>query len=223
MKRTLTLLLCLGLAFVALRTAQAADGSEAVKAPKQKAALPASAATAAPAADADSLPRLVKAIGRDSSNFDALFRLGIAYLDRDSAAAAAKVLSRARVLRPKDHRVLVNLGVALDQSNRSRLAQDVYREALKLVPADSVALCRLASSLYADAKYSDCMTVLVQVMHDSPSAYCAYFQMGVALADAGIYRDAIRMWRKVVELAPTSPEAISAKESMDVLEKFVAQ
>jgi hypothetical protein len=31
------------------------------------------------------------------------------------------------------------------------------------------------------------------------------------------------MWRKVVELAPTSPEAISANESIDVLEKFVNQ
>ena len=29
------------------------------------------------------------------------------------------------------------------------------------------------------------------------------------------------MWRKVIELAPTSPEANSAKESIDVLEKFV--
>jgi DUF1365 family protein len=45
--------------------------------------------------------------------------------------------------------------------------------------------------------------------------------MGVAFADAGIYRDAIRMWRKVVELAPDSPEAVSAKESIDVLEKFL--
>ena len=43
----------------------------------------------------------------------------------------------------------------------------------------------------------------------------------MAFADAGIYRDAIRMWKKVVELAPGSPEAVSAKESIEVLEKFV--
>jgi hypothetical protein len=45
--------------------------------------------------------------------------------------------------------------------------------------------------------------------------------MGVAFADAGLYRDAIRMWQKVVELAPDSPEAISAKESIDVLSKYL--
>ena len=38
--------------------------------------------------------------------------------------------------------------------------------------------------------------------------------LGVAFADAGIYRDAIRMWRKVVELAPDSPEAVSAKPTL---------
>ena len=53
-------------------------------------------------------------------------------------------------------------------------------------------------------------------------AHCAYFTMGVAFADAGLYRDAIRMWKKVVELAPASPEAQSAKESVDVLERFLA-
>jgi len=45
----------------------------------------------------------------------------------------------------------------------------------------------------------------------------------VAFADAGIYKDAMRMWRKVVELAPTSPEGVSAKESLEVLQKFVGQ
>jgi len=30
------------------------------------------------------------------------------------------------------------------------------------------------------------------------------------------------MWKKVVELAPGSPESQSAKESIDVLERFLA-
>ena len=29
------------------------------------------------------------------------------------------------------------------------------------------------------------------------------------------------MWRRVIEIAPNSPEASSAKESIEVLEKFV--
>ena len=63
--------------------------------------------------------------------------------------------------------------------------------------------------------------LLRDVIHDKPIAYCAYFYMGVAFADAGIYREAIRMWKKVVEIAPDSPEAASVRESIEVLQKFV--
>ena len=65
------------------------------------------------------------------------------------------------------------------------------------------------------------MLVLRETLAKHPKSHCSYFTLGVAFADAGIYRDAIRMWRKVVELAPTSPEATSAKESIEVLQKFV--
>ena len=80
----------------------------------------------------------------------------------------------------------------------------------------------MASSKYAQGKYDEAMSMLRGLIANSPGAHCAYFTMGVAFADAGIFRDAIRMWKKVVELAPDSPEAVSAKESIDVLEKFLA-
>src|ERR1051326_7571886 len=66
------------------------------------------------------------------------------------------------------------------------------------------------------------MDMLRDLIARQPRSHCAYFTMGVAFADAGLYRDAIRMWKKVVELAPTSAEAQSAKESIDVLERFLS-
>ena len=52
---------------------------------------------------------------------------------------------------------------------------------------------------------------------------------GIALEDVAfarawrsrIYKDAIRAWQKVVDIAPDSPEAMSAKESIGVLERVV--
>jgi Flp pilus assembly protein TadD len=177
----------------------------------------------APVVPVDSLPLLEKAVAKDSTRFDNLFRLGVMYLDRDKVNEAIKVLTKAHVLQPKDHRVTVNLGVAFDASGTPTLAQGYYRETLAAFPEDSVASCRLASSLYSQSKHAEATALLQEIIKKSPRAYCAYFTLGVAFADAGIYRDAIRMWRKVVEIAPTSPEAISARESIDVLEKFVGQ
>jgi tetratricopeptide (TPR) repeat protein len=117
----------------------------------------------------------------------------------------------------------VNLGAAYDAAGRSGEAQKQYRAALQVAPDDSIASCRLASSLYAASNYSEAMKLLRDTITNRPRAHCAYFTLGVAFADAGIYRDAIRMWKKVVELAPESQEAVSARESIEVLEKLVQQ
>jgi tetratricopeptide (TPR) repeat protein len=212
-KRLMTILLCLSLAAITASPVFAQGNANAPVVEKSP----------APAAQVDSLPLLEKAVAKDSTKFDNLYRLGVMYLDRDKVTEAIQVLTKARQLRPKDNRAGVNLGVALDASGRPTLAQGYYREVLAAFPEDSVASCRLASSLYSQSQYAEATALLQQIIKQAPRAYCAYFTLGVAFADAGIYRDAIRMWNKVVELAPTSPEAISARESIDVLEKFVSQ
>jgi tetratricopeptide (TPR) repeat protein len=177
-------------------------------------------AGAAPAA-VDSLALLEKAVARDSSKFDQVFALGVQYLERERMTEALQVFGKANRLQPKNVKVLVNMGIAADAVGHADEAQGWYRKALDLSPSDSMAACRMASSKYAQGKYDDAMSELRSVIQKQPRAYCAYFTLGVAFADAGIYRDAIRMWRKVVEIAPESPEALSAKESIDVLEKFL--
>jgi len=179
------------------------------------------AAPAATPAVVDSVQMLERAVAKDSTKFDNLYRLGVMYLDRDRVAEAARVLTKASELRPKDVKTLVNLGAAMDAAGKPAAAQDYYVKALGLSPADSIAACRLASSYYAQGKYTDAMSQLRKLVKEHPQAYCAYFTLGVAFADAGLYRDAIRMWRRVVAIAPTSPEAVSANESIEVLEKFV--
>lgn len=219
MKPLMVVLLCLSIVAIAVSPVRAE-----VKAGAKSNAnvIVKSVVQAAPAA-VDSLPLLEKAVARDSTRFDDLYRLGVLYLDKDKVNEAIKVLTKAHGLRPRDHRVSVNLGVAFDASGLADPAQAYYHEALAQFPDDSVAECRLASSLYSQSKHAEATALLREIIRKSPRAYCAYFTLGVAFADAGIYRDAIRMWRKVVELAPTSPEAISAHESIDVLEKFINQ
>lgn len=177
---------------------------------------------AAPAAVTDSLALLERAVAKDSTKFDNLYRLGIMYLDREKNAEAAQVFGKANKVKPKNVKVLVNLGVAHDNLGKPELAQGFYQEAIGIAPTDSIASCRLATSYYAQGKFSDAMSLLRSLIAKQPRSHCAYFTMGVSFADAGLYRDAIRMWKKVIEYAPTSPEAQSAKESIDVLERFLA-
>ena len=178
-------------------------------------------ATAAKTSEVDSLALLEKAVARDSSKVDNLFKLGVMYLDRDRPLEAITVFAKAASARPKDLKFLVNLGAAQDAAGRGKEAQESYRKALALNPSDSIATCRLANSLYSGGKHGESVQLLRELIGQQPRCYCAYFTLGMAFADAGIYREAIRMWKKVVEFAPDSPEAASAKESIEVLEKYV--
>jgi Flp pilus assembly protein TadD len=169
----------------------------------------------------DSVGLLERAVARDSSKFDNLYRLGVMYMDRERMAEAGRVFGKANQLKPKNTKVLVNLGIAADAMGHADEAQAWYGQALQASPEDSVAMCRMASSKYAQGKFDEAITMLRDLIAKKPRSHCAYFTLGVSFADAGLYRDAIRQWRKVVELAPDSPEAASAKESIDVLEKFL--
>jgi Flp pilus assembly protein TadD len=213
------------LAVLAIMTCMAmVHGASAADTKPAKGAKPAAKADAKPAATpgvTDSLGMLERAVAKDSTKFDNLYNLGIMYLDREKNAEAAQVFGKANQVKPKNVKVLVNLGVALDNLSRADEAQGYYRQAIAVAPNDSLASCRLATSLYAQGKFSESMALLRDLVAKQPRSHCAYFTMGVAFADAGLYRDAIRMWKKVVELAPASAEAQSAKESIDVLERFL--
>src|SRR5947207_2783660 len=122
------------LARAADSTAQPATAAATTVKPSAKpAAQPAAAAPAKPGASApapadnglkpgsiqaipkpDSLIKLEKAVAKDSSNFNNLYRLGVAYLDHDDIVPAVKVLSKAHQLKPQDIKTLVNLGAASD-------------------------------------------------------------------------------------------------------------
>lgn len=222
MKRFVPFLAVLGLVAIGAALGAGVPGALAADTKPAKADSKTTAKAAASAPATDSLALLERAVAKDSTKFDNLYKLGIIYLDREKNAEAAQVFSKANQVKPKNVKVLVNLGVALDNLSRADEAQGYYRQAIAVAPQDSLASCRLATSLYAQGKYSDSMTLLRQLVAKQPRSHCAYFTMGVAFADAGLYRDAIRMWKKVVELAPASAEAQSAKESIDVLERFLS-
>jgi tetratricopeptide (TPR) repeat protein len=179
--------------------------------------------TSAPAAGPDSLKMLETAVAKDSTNFDKNYRLGVAYLDRDRALDAVRVFERCVKERPKEVKGWVNLGAAYDAIGKGDQARQQYRVALSVSPQDEIALCRLGASLYAGGFRPSALDTLRLALQRHPTSYCAYFTMGVAFADAQIYNEAIRCWQKVVDLAPSSPEATSAKESITTLQDLLKQ
>lgn len=200
--------LALGLLLAGASAAQTSGGATAA---------PAAAQAAAP----DSVRDLEVAVEKDTTSFDTSYRLGVAYLDRDRAFEAVGVFQRCTRLRPDEVKAWVNLGAALDAIGKGPDARVAYRSALTKNPGDEIALCRLSASLYASGDKTAAMDTLRLALAQHPRSYCAYFTLGVAFADAQMYHEAIRAWEKVVEVAPQSPEALSAKESIATLRELM--
>jgi tetratricopeptide (TPR) repeat protein len=232
--RVLLLVACAAFAFGLSAPFGLAPGDACAAAPAGGAAKPAAPAAAKatkPAVSAkaaltakavpDSLPRLEAAVKRDSTNAKALYRLGIAYLDRDRATEAARMFQKAVISKPDYVEAWVNLGAAEDAEGHGGMARTHYRQALVLRPDDEIAMCRLASSFYAVGIRDSAMGVLREQIKKNPKSHCAYFTLGVAFADAGMFRDAIQAWQQVVANAPTSPEAESAGESIKLLQEYL--
>lgn len=200
-----------GAAIAALALLAVAAVSPAAEPPSTK---PASAA-------ADTLRALQVAADKDTTNFEKNYRYGVGLLDADRALEAVRAFDRATRAKPKEVKAWVNLGAAYDAIGHGDQARQQYRMALSVSPEDEIALCRLGASLYAGNSRAAAMDTLRLTLKRHPKSYCAYFTMGVAFADAQIYQEAIRCWEKVVELAPTSPEAASAKESIATLKELL--
>lgn len=169
----------------------------------------------APAAP-DSLRDLERRAAADSS-YENLYRLGIAYLDRDRSFEAGQLFRRCTQLDPKNPKGWVNLGASQDALGHGVEARAAYRQALVARPDDEIALCRLSASLYAGEQRTAAMDTLRLTISKFPKSYCAYFTLGVAFADAQMYREAVRAWEKVTEYGPGTPEAEAAEESIQSL------
>jgi len=169
----------------------------------------------------DSLPRLEAAVRKDSTNVKALYRLGIAYLDRDRPIDAAGTSQKAVALKPDYVEAWVNLGAAEDANGHGVPARMDYRKALTLRAGDQIAMCRMASSYYAGGLKDSAMDVIRDILKKDEKSSCAYFTLGVSFADASMFKEAIRVWQKVVDLAPKSPEAESATESIKLLKEYL--
>ena len=211
--RTLPLVLAAALALAGAFAHEPAALAQAAK----KTTKPAATTKAA----SDSLAKLEAAVKRDSTNARATYRLGIAYLDHDRPAEAARMFQLATKSKPDYVEAWVNLGAAQDANGHGADARAAYRQALTLRKGDEIAMCRLASSFYATGMRDSAMDILRQQIKANPQSSCSYFTLGVAFADAGMFRDAIKAWQQVVQYAPASPEAESAKESIKLLQEYL--
>jgi tetratricopeptide (TPR) repeat protein len=88
-------------------------------------------------------------------------------------------------------------------------------------PEDCNARSNLGNAYYAMSRYSEAMYEYRRAIDIDPKCHSALYNIGVAFADAGLFREAVSWWRKVVQAAPGTDAARNADDNIKILERFI--
>ncbi len=162
-------------------------------------------------------------LAQDATDYQAAEDLGNLYYDQGKREDAEASYRQAIKIKPDFVPALVNLGVVLNEGAKSDDAVKYFDQALALKPNDITALCNKGQALYALRKYAEAVGLYLQAIKDDDKSQLAHYWLGVAFADAGIYREAILEWQKVVAIDPKTDNASTAKEGIDVLQQLLKE
>lgn len=148
------------------------------------------------------------AIDVTSGNWLAHGNLGATYLRQGRLSEGVAELEASLRIDPRQTRVRINLGKALEDSGRIEEAVDLYRRGLEqpgepdpgLLKSLGVALGRLG-------RMGEATRYLEQAVEVGPETGDAHYNLGVALMREGRIEDAITHYRRAIVLDPNDAEA----------------
>lgn len=99
------------------------------------------------------------------------------------------------------------LGHAYQRAGRLQAAEQAYREALRLAPADHIALNNLAAIFLKEQRYQEAVTTLEKVISLAPATAAAHFNLGLARTRLGNWQQAEAAFAAALRLQPDYREA----------------
>ena len=166
------------------------------------------------------IERLKKQVAASPQNYRLHFKLANAYLDGGDEDRAKASFDEALRINPKYLEALVNLGGLYADLEQHEDALEYFEKALGLNPDDCKARSNLGNSYYAMERYPDAMYEYMRAVEIDSKCYSALYNIAVAFADAGLFREAVKWWERVEKVAPGTDAARNARENADILKPF---
>jgi tetratricopeptide (TPR) repeat protein len=143
------------------------------------------------------------------------------YYDQGDRSRAEKQYRRVLELDPRNAAAMVRLGTVLNESAKSEEALVQFDAALQIEPRRVDTLCRKGQALYALKRHEEAVRLYLEAKKIDPKDQAPYYWLGIAFADAGIYREAIVEWTAVVDINKDSELGRAAAEGIEVLRPMV--
>jgi len=138
--------------------------------------------------------------------------------DRLALSQTIQQLQRHLEHAPEDHETSLQLGNALYDSERFAEAAVQYRLYLEAHPENPDVRTDLGTSLHRTGRNEDAVREFRKAVEYAPTHLNANYNLGVVLAnELNDPAGAAAAWKRVLDIAPTSPQAAQVRLSMPQL------
>lgn len=152
---------------------------------------------------------------------DVLRNLGLAFAARGEKDQARAIYERAFAKTPSDPLLLKNMGELRSRMQDTQGAVDLYRAAIRQDACLVSASFGLSTVLQAQGQVDEAKQILRRAAAcPSSSSYAAY-QMGLALEQQGLARDALQVWEDGLEQAHSA--SVNERPILNKIRQHIAQ
>jgi tetratricopeptide (TPR) repeat protein len=162
----------------------------------------------------EQIDRLSEAIKRNPNHADLHYRLGLLYRNRGQIEDAINAFRGAVAINPTYMKALIKLGLAHSDNDQPAEAVKVLQRAVEIQP-DYVDLHYQLGLLFAKRnQFEIAVEHYERAVNKHPDNVAFQANLALALQNMGLIDRANASWQIVANLAPSSPEAEQARESM---------
>lgn len=139
--------------------------------------------------------RATRSQGSNTHSWEVSHALGSLHLAAGEYALAQRVLTEAHQAYPQSITILTNLASATAQTGNPTQAEQLFRRAIEMDPADLDARHALGSFLYLNKKYQEAYDIHKEILELAPDNVPALIGTGSELYMLGRYEESSRQWQ----------------------------
>lgn len=167
-----------------------------------------------------SIKMLEKLTELDENNDKYFLQMGICYLSDGQPAEAIPHLIRAIVINKENLEAQIQLAIAHELVEEPELSLMIYDKLIETNPGYLKAYYNKAAMLMGMGNFLDASTTFFRLIKRNPSYYKAYLGIAMSFDKLARYKDAIRYYKKFLELKSLSEDAIFARQRIKELRKL---
>lgn len=167
-----------------------------------------------------SIKMLEKLTELDENNDKYHFEIGVCYLSDGQPAEAIPHLIRAIVINKENLEAQIQLAIAHELVEEPELSLMIYDKLIETNPGYLKAYYNKAAMLMGMGNFLDASTTFFKLIKRNPSYYKAYLGIAMSFDKLARYKDAIRYYKKFLELKTLSEDAVFARQRIKELREM---